>query len=195
MTHQEKIEALMAAVNDNIVLPEIQKKVLQSALVEGFIRILYAEEAEARAKQPYTYFPVELGADQGFLIWNSGGFDSLGNSGEARLCAGMDGRHTRIVRTMKERNGRHELAVVYQGCFIAEASLVDSLASPDIALYQVLNFCSRGNGYEARCRKVWANHGRMEPKLTDEVLERFNKVIGLCGDVACTPNLYRMEWQ
>ena len=194
MTHQEKIEALMAAVNDNIVLPECQKKTIKAALVEGFIRILYAEEAEARAKQPYTYFPVELGADKGFMIWNSGGFDPQGNSGEARLCVGLDGRHTKVVRTVKERNGRHELAIIYQDCFIADASVSDSLATPDIVLYQAMNFCSRGNGYEVRCRKVWANHDRTESKLKEDVLERFNKVIGLCGDIACTPNLYRMEW-
>ncbi len=193
MTHQEKINALMAAVNDSIVLPPIQRKVIQQALVEGFIRILYAEEAEARARQPYTYIPVELSADQGFLIWNSGGFDGLRNSGEAQLCIGLDGRHTRITRTMRERNGRHELAVIYQGSYVIRAKVTDSLATPIITMYQVIGFCSRDGAYQARCQRVYSNTG-MDPKLTAEQMDRYAQAIGLCGDVSCTANLYRMEW-
>lgn len=193
MTHQEKINALMVAVNDNIVLPPAERKAVQQALVEGFIRILYAEEAEARARQPYTYIPVELSTDQGFLIWNSGGFDGMRNSGEAQLCIGLDGRHTRISRTMRERNGRHELAVIYQGCYVLQAQTADSLATPDITMYQVIGFCSKDGGYQARCKKVYRNTG-MESKLTQEQMERYAQAIGLCGDVCCTANLYRMEW-
>ena len=45
MTHNDKISALMAAINDNIVLGDEEKKVISSALVEGFIRILEVEDA------------------------------------------------------------------------------------------------------------------------------------------------------
>lgn len=193
MSHQEKLEALMAAVDDNIVFPPAERGAVQQALLEGFIRILYAEEAEARARQPYAYFPVELSMDQGFALWNRGGFDGVRGRGEALLCVGLDGRRTRVIRTIRERNGRHELALVYQGCYLLQAQVAHMIASPDIVMYQVIGFCSKDGSYQARCQKVYSSLWTQQ-KLTAEQLERYGQAIELCGGVACTPNLYQVEW-
>lgn len=194
MTHQDKINALMVAINDNIVLPECQKKVIASALVEGYIKILTVEDAEKKAMQPYVYYPVELFPDEGFAMWNTGGFDAVKNRGEARICAGLDGRHTRVLRTAQEINGRHLLTVVYQGCYVIAAEAVDALASSIIRVYQIQGFvCNRDGTYLARCRKVTDGVGALR-EWPGEAGQRLFELAGVCGNMAGSVNLKRMEW-
>lgn len=193
MTHQQKLDILSASVNDQIVLPDDQKKIIQSSLLEGFIKILMVEEAERKAMQPYKYFAVELFSDSGFAIWNSGGFNTERNKGDAIVCAGINGEHTRVLRAMAESNGRHLLTSAYQGCFILEAKTTDVLQTPVVTVYQVAGFTGESGKYEARCQKVFNTLG-MEPKVPEEVQQRLQQMVELCGGMACAPNLKRMDW-
>lgn len=193
MTHQQKIDTLIAAIDDNIVFPDDQKKAIAAALVEGFLRILLVEDAEEKARIPYEYFPVELSIPEGFAIWNRGGFDSSRNIGSALLCAGIDGQHTRIYRSIKEVNGRHLLTSIYQGCYIIQSKVLDYAGSPIITIYQVVGFASRNGTYQARCRKVYNNIG-LVPKIPESDMMRLQQMMGLSGNAACTPNLTKLEW-
>ena len=101
MTHQQKIDTLIAAIDDNIVFTDDPTKAIAAALVEGFLRILLVEDAEEKARIPYEYFPVELSIPEGFAIWNRGGFDSSRNIGSALLCAGIEDVYKRQANTIR----------------------------------------------------------------------------------------------
>ena len=140
MTHNDKIAALMAAINDNIILGDAEKSVVASALVEGFIRILEVEDAERKAQQPHCYFPVEFSPAEGFSLWNSGGFRGSEGKGTSLVSVGVDGKHTRILRTKVEVNGRHQLTTVYPGCYIAEGKTVDPLSEGSGCIWPGIRF-------------------------------------------------------
>lgn len=194
MTHQDKINTLMVAINNNIVLPECQKRVIASALVEGFIKIMVVEDAEKKAAQPYEYFPVELLAEEGFAMWNSGGFNTVKNRGEARLCAGIDGRHTKVLRTANEANGRHLLTLVYQGCYVLSAEARDLVSSSIVRGYQIQGFSNGKDGhYLARCRKVFNGPSDLL-EWPEEISQRLLGLVEICGNMAGSVNLRRMEW-
>ncbi len=197
MTHNDKIHTLMVAINDNIVLPDVQKKVIASALVEGFIKILMVEDAEKKAAQPYAYFPVELAAAEGFCIWNSGGYNPVKQHGTAQVCVGLDGNHTRVIRSAAEENGRHLLTLVYQGCYVLSAEVWDVTASAVVRGYQVLGFTNgRDGSYLARCRKVFDGPaGISKLQIPEDARNRIHDILCLCGDMAISTNLKRMEWR
>ena len=185
VTHLDKIRTLMVAIGSNINLPKCQMETIESALAEGFIKILMVEDAEKRALHPFTYCPVELITDEGFAMWNTGGFDVIKNRGEARICAGIDGVHTKVIRVAHETNGKHLLTMVYPGCYVITAEAFDSISSAVVRIYQIHGFSNgRDGSFLARCLKV-----------SNELKEqRLKELISLCGNMAGSANLKRMEW-
>ena len=191
MTHNDKIAALMAAINDNIILGDAEKSVVASALVEGFIRILEVEDAERKAQQPHCYFPVEFSPAEGFSLWNSGGFRGSEGKGTSLVSVGVDGKHTRILRTKVEVNGRHQLTTVYPGCYIAEGKTVDPLSSPVITIYQILGFSRSETGFQARCSRIL----RTVDNLEEDKRERFGLLISVCRELCITQNAKEILWR
>lgn len=49
MTYRAKIAMLMTAINNNIVFPEEQKRIIESSLCEGFMAIVWKEKEEEKA--------------------------------------------------------------------------------------------------------------------------------------------------
>ena len=191
MTHNDKISALMAAINDNIVLGEEEKKVISSALVEGFIRILEVEDAEKRAQQPHAYFPVEFRAGDGFCFWCAGGWSTVSGKGESWISVGIDGNHTRILKTMSEVNGRHQLTAVYPGCYIGHARTADPIASPVIDIYQIVGFVRGERGYQAKCRRVLQTVNDLDPDRQ----QLFGLLISVCRNVAMSQRMREIIWR
>lgn len=191
MTHNDKISALMAAINDNIVLPDDEKKVISSALVEGFIRILEVEEAEKKAQQPHTYFPVEFFPGEGFCFWCSGGWSASSGKGESLISVGIGGSHTRILRARQEVNGRHQLVTVYPGCYIGHGKVTGTLDNPCIQIYQIIGFSRSENGYQAKCRKVLQTISDLDP----EMQQRFGILLNTCRSVAMSQNARSIVWR
>lgn len=191
MTHNDKIAALMAAINDNITLGEQEKKVVASALVEGFIRILEVEDAEQRAQQPHTYFPAEFLPGDGFCFWNSGGFRGTTGKGEALISVGLNGEHTRVLRTKSELNGRHQLTAVYPGCYIGHCQTADPLSSPAVTIYQITGFVRRDDRFLAKCRRVLQTVSDLEA----DKQERFGLLLSVCREVAMEQNARSISWK
>ena len=194
MTHQKKINILRASVNDNIVLPEDQRRALEAGLVEGFIKILEAEDAEKRAEQPYKYFSAELRPFEGFGIWNEGGFDTQKNKGHALLCIGINGEHTRILQKANTVNGHHLLTAAYPGCYVMAAATRDILQTPAVIVYQIVGFTGNAEKCEAKCLKVHNTQG-MQSRLPEEILPQIENMMQLCREMACAPNLRGMDWK
>ena len=194
MTHQKKLDILMASVKDNIVLPDDEQRALAAGIVEGFIKILEAEDAERKAEQPFKLFPAELKPFEGFGIWIGGGFDPQKNKGNALLCLGINGEHTRVLQKANEPNGRHLLNAVYPGCYVITAKTNDILQTPDIAVYQIVGFCGNAERCEAKCQKVYGSYV-IQPRIPPELLAQIERMMQVCGEMAGTPNLREINWK
>lgn len=137
MTYERKIDIMVAAFcaaqGDR---GEAWEAGIRKGLIDGFLRIRRLEMAEGAAEARCCFFPVER-IQEGFGIWNSGGYDSRHGLGRSVAAAGMDGEKLRQIRYVAERNGRHSLAVVYPGCYIAVSVSRDMHDPASIAVYRV----------------------------------------------------------
>ena len=160
MTYERKIDIMVAAFcaaqGDQ---GEAWEAGIRKGLIDGFLRIRRLEMAEGAAEARCCFFPVER-IQEGFGIWNSGGYDSRHGIGRSVAAAGMDGEKLRQIRYVAERNGRHSLAVVYPGCYIAVSVSRDMHDPASIAVYRVEGFQETEPGvYQARAARVY----QMEP--------------------------------
>lgn len=186
MKYQEQIETLMEKVKNRVELTEGEELSVRKGLIDGFLQIEWKEQEER--KKGWKDIPVEH-VMEGFAFWNRGGFAPERNRGQAMLAAGMDGGRLRRVRFMSECNGRHSLAVVYPGCYISEAVAVD-LYVPAIAVYRIREFVQQEDGWAARCQAVYM----MTPCMCTVDEKLIARLVGMSGDLALTPNLYKLDW-
>lgn len=180
----------MAALQAETGRSEEELKEIRGGIIDGFLRIERLKVEEERALDRYCYFPVER-VQEGFAFWNFGGFNTQGNIGRSVVAAGMEGERLKLVRYKAEYNGKHSLAVVYPGCFLAVSVANNTLESDNTKVYQILGFIRQEKGYQARCKKVF----QMEPKsslLTKEQEERLERIIGVANRIAISPNLRRL---
>ena len=107
MTYERKIDIMVAAFcaaqGDQ---GEAWEAGIRKGLIDGFLRIRRLEMAEGAVEARCCFFPVER-IQEGFGIWNSGGYDSRHGLGRSVAAAGMDGEKLRQIRYVAERNGRH----------------------------------------------------------------------------------------
>ena len=186
-----KAEILLAAVRAEQEIPEGQQESMKKGLLEGLRRLERLEEEERRALDACHYFDVER-IQEGYGFWNSGGYHLDRHFGRAVVAAGMDGEKLKLVRYMTEENGRHCLAVIYPGCYIAVAHASNTLDCDQVSVYQVLGFCHRDGRYQARCRKVY----QMEPRislLVEQQEASLGRIINVANRVAITPELYKLR--
>lgn len=193
MKYEKRIEILMAAIRTETDLSDKLAAAVQKGLIDGFLRIERLETEEKRAVDTSCYFDVER-IQEGFGFWNSGGYNTAGYIGSSAVAAGLDGEKLRQVRYLQERNGRHSLAVVYPGCYIAVGVARDTMECDNVSVYQIQSFSWHDGKCQARCRKVL----QMDPKiswLSEEQEERLRRLISLANKVAITPNLFKLrDW-
>ena len=95
MTYERKIDIMVAAFcaaqGDR---GEAWEAGIRKGLIDGFLRIRRLEMAEGAAEARCCFFPVER-IQEGFGIWNSGGYDSRHGLGRSVAAAGMDGEKLR----------------------------------------------------------------------------------------------------
>lgn len=186
MDNQKRVEILMAAISDSLVLQAEERQAVEFALYEGISHIIKLEHEEKIALDPVKLFEVEK-VLEGFGFWNRGGFDRQINRGQALVAAGRDGNKLKIIRAMKERNGRHLLGVLYPGCYIAEAFSVDQIGMPTVSVYQVERFVLFEGKSMAEGRRIY----RSQPHLCKIPKEEFlYNLIGITGDLAIAANAY-----
>lgn len=188
MEQEKKLEILMGYIIDSLQVDENQKKAIRAAMQEGLMKIQSIEQAEKAAVERYYDFSVEK-VQEGFAFWNRGGFDRRLDRGSAMLAVGLGGEKLRKLRMMREKNGRHSLAVVYPGCYISEAKSV-SIVVPMLVVYQIIRFAVSDDGYIARCRLVWQDTSNICKVRKQDISE----LIEATGNVSLTPELYRLEW-
>ncbi|MFR8778186.1 MAG: hypothetical protein ACLVF9_05835 [Enterocloster sp.] len=113
--------------------------------------------------------------------------------GRSVAAAGMDGEKLRQIRYVAERNGRHSLAVVYPGCYIAVSVSRDMHDPASIAVYRVEGFQETEPGvYQARAARVY----QMEPyysSLSEAQEKRLERLIRVSVWIATTPDLYKLR--
>ena len=97
------------------------------------------------------------------------------------------------IRYVAERNGRHSLAVVYPGCYIAVSVSRDMHDPASIAVYRVEGFQETEPGvYQARATRVY----QMEPyysSLSEAQEKRLERLIRVSVWIATTPDLYKLR--
>ena len=102
MTYERKIDIMVAAFcaaqGDR---GEAWEAGIRKGLIDGFLRIRRLEMAEGAAEARCCFFPVER-IQEGFGIWNSGGYDSRHGLGRSVAAAGMDGEKLRQIRYVAE---------------------------------------------------------------------------------------------
>ena len=179
----------MAAVRGAVLLPEGLEPLIRNGIIDGFLRIEKIQMEEKKAADPSFYFPVER-IQEGFGFWNSGGYD--GRMGKSAVAAGIDGERLKLVRYYAERNGKHSLAVVYPGCFVAVGVAHDTYECDNVSVYQIAGFIRSEGGFQARCKKVL----QMEPRfslLTKEQEDRLVRIISSANKVAISPDLHKLR--
>lgn len=184
-----KVKILMGHIRNEVNLEEQQDLQIQEVLKEGMLRIQEIEQAELAAEEQSFDVPVER-VTEGFALWERGGYDTRTGRGSSMLAAGIGGEKLRRIRTVSERNGRHNLVVVYQGCYIAEAKSFGGVHVPMLAVYMITKFIKKESGYFARCVRVY----RRDPPLCRVPEGEIAKLAGAAGDVSVTPNMYRLDW-
>lgn len=190
MKYERNLEIMMAAIQAETGRSEEELREIRGGIIDGFLRIERLKAEEERALDRWCYFPVER-VQEGFAFWNSGGFNTRGNIGRSAVAAGLEGERLKLVRYKSEYNGKHSLAVVYPGCFLAVSVANNTLESDNTMVYQILGFIRQENGYQAKCKKVF----QMEPKrslLTEGQEERLERIIGVANRIAISPNLRRL---
>ena len=193
MTHREKIQILLMAIEANMELAEGQRDIIRKSLAEGQMKIAQAEEAYEKAVKPYHYFPVEL-VKEGFAFWNRGGFSEKEMKGEAAVAAGWELRPLKIIRTMKERNGRHTQCLVYQGCLLAGAELLPG-GNEFLSLYQIVGFVCRENGCEAKCQRLIMSTPKItESKIVEPDSRPYGRLLEVAACMAGTSDNVSLEY-
>ncbi len=177
MNQEEKIEILLSSIQSDIVIPDGQEQALRMALIDGLLKLAKLDAEYRKSSSPFRYYPVEL-IKEGFAVWNCGGFDCVKNKGHAIMAAGYDGTLLKVIQTKKEKNGRHTLCLVYQGCFLAEANSFRD-GSVLVNLYQIVGFVSKaGGGFEAKCKCLYNSGPRfVSTKMADEWIDRLSGLI------------------
>lgn len=193
MKYEKKIEIILAAIRTETELSDKLIDKIRKGLIDGFLRIEHLETEEKRAVDFSYYFDVER-IQEGYGFWNSGGYNTAGCIGSSAVAAGLDGEKLRQVRYLQERNGRHSLAVVYPGCYVAVSIARDTLECDNVSVYQIQGFSWHDGKYQARCKKVL----QMDPWmswLSEEQEERISRLIDLANKIAITPNLFKLrDW-
>ena len=177
MNQEEKIEILLSSIQASIVIPDGQEQALRMALIDGLLKLAQLDAGLKKAVSPYRYYPVEL-LREGYAIWNCGGFWPDKNKGSAIMAAGYDGSLLKVVRTNKEKNGKHVLCLVYQGCFLAEAKSYQD-GSVFVDLYQIVGFSSKAGGtFEAKCKCLYNSGPKfVTTKMANEWVQRLSGLI------------------
>ena len=193
MNNEEKLEIMTAAVEAGAWLSPEQVDAFREGLLDGFMRIDRMQIEEERALCRSRAFPVER-VQEGFAFWNFGGYDLDKSFGRAEVAAGLDGERLKLVRYIAERNGKHSLAVVYPGCFLAVSETRGLLEADQTSVYQITGFTRQEETYLARTRRVF----QMEPRrslLTEEQEDRLERLMSVANRIAITPNLYKLrDW-
>ena len=193
MKYEKNLEIMMAAIQAETGYPDDQLRMIRGGVIDGFLRIERMEIENKRALDPVRCFPVER-VQEGYGIWNNGGFDVDRGVGKATVAAGADGEKLRIVRYCTTKNEDHSLSVIYPGCYIASAMASDPLMSDCIKVYQVISFVYRDVGWAARCRKVLQTDPRMT-LLSDDQEDRLARLLTVANRIALTPNLTKLrDW-
>lgn len=163
MTQEERIEILLSSIRANVNLTEGQMELVHKSLIEGQLKIVQIEGLSTRARSTLRYFPVEL-VREGFAFWCSGGYSR--QVGTAVVAAGHALQPLKVARVMKEKNGRHILCILYQGCFLAEAKVTEQ-QKEYVNIYQVVGFAGRENACEAKCQRIYT----ITPAADDSCLQ------------------------
>lgn len=191
MNYESRLEIMMAAIKGSAMLPENLERPIRDGIIDGFLRIERVQMEEKRAAEPCFYVPVER-VQEGYGFWNSGGYDSDRRIGRSEVAAGADGERLKQVRYLAEKNGRHSLAVVYPGCFVAVGVAHDVYECDNVSVYQIIGFSRTENGFQARCKKVL----QMEPRisvLTKEQEDRLARIIGVANKISIYPDLLKLR--
>ncbi len=192
MERGKEIEVLAGYVNDWLQVvdnAEERMEAVRIAIAEGMDRVERVEREERAALERCVDIPVEK-VQEGFALWQAGGFEGQQGRGTALMAVGLGGEKLRRLRRVKERVGKHSLVVVYHGCYIAQAISVD-IEVPMLAVYQLMRFVAADGRYAARCRMVWRQH----PAVCR--LSRPEEIAGLLDaayEASLMTELYRLEW-
>lgn len=146
MNYEQRMKIIAAAIAAETAVT-IDKN-LEKGILDGFYRIDSIEKQEQKALDPLMPFHVER-IQEGYGIWNSGGYDEQRRLGKSIVAAGPDGERLRQVRYKKEVNGDHSLAVIYPGCYIAQSVAFDYYESNDTTVYRVERIGMRDGWYLA----------------------------------------------
>lgn len=193
MKYEKSLDIIMAAVQAETGYDADQLKLIRGGIINGFLRVERLEAEEKRAVDTYSYFQVGK-VQEGFALWYAGGYDKDRNAGNAVIAAGADGGKLRKVSHMKERNGRHCLAVVYPGCYIATATANNLLECDNLSVYQIVSFIARENAYLAKCVRMYRERPHMS-RLSVEEEDRLSGLMNLANRIAITPNIYNLrDW-
>lgn len=175
MDLKEKADIMIKKLKERGVLPaENLIPKLQEALIESQRDIIRFEADLKNKELGKVGFPVEL-RKEGFCFWSYGGYNEMLDRGQAVTAAGHDGRPLEVRKHLPERIGKHDLLLIYPGCFIAKAKTVKN-GDTCIDVYQVLNFYGLpGGGFETRCQLLYsAGPGYAVSKMaegTDQILK------------------------
>lgn len=187
MTQGEKISILSSRIEANIHLTPEQMELVINALLEGYQKIAVIESEFRRAAEPYVYFPVEL-VKEGFAFWNCGGYQWEKKMGHALMAAGHNVTELKVLRTMREPNGRHTQVLLYQGCFICEFTIYGN-GEEDYRIYQVISLVGHPDGCRAKCQRlITSTPSSHDSVMTDEEERRFSGLIGASMSVATKEN-------
>lgn len=150
MNYEQRMKIIAAAIAAETAVT-IDKN-LEKGILDGFYRIDSIEKQEQKALDPLMPFHVER-IQEGYGIWNSGGYDEQRRLGKSIVAAGPDGERLRQVRYKKEVNGDHSLAVIYPGCYIAQSVAFDYYE-------QMIRRCIGSSGSECGTDGTWQIAGR-----------------------------------
>lgn len=194
MTQQDRIRILIASIKANMHLESVQEEILYKSLLEGQLKIAQLESAYKKAAESFHYFQVEH-VKEGFAFWNLGGYDVNRNRGRAMMAAGYDLTELKVLRTMREKNGRHTQCLLYQGCFLCEYEIAaDKLET--YRVYQVVSLIGREGKCEAKCQRLLTSSGRYyDSCLAAEEEARFGKLISATYAMAAREDNISTEYR
>lgn len=189
MNYDQKVKIIAAAVAAETAV--IVDKNLENGILEGLIKTELMEKEEKKALDPLTSIRV-FHIQEGYGVWNSGGYDEQRRLGKSIVAAGPDGERLRQVRYKREVNGEHSLAVIYPGCYIAQSVAFDYYESNDTTVYRIEQIRTQNEWCLADCRKVLRINPWMS-KLTEEEEKRLERLLKVSNQIAIAPNLARLK--
>ncbi len=189
MDYAQKLEIMAAAITAETAMNMDVN--LEKGVLDGLRRIEEREKKEKEALDPLVSFCVEH-IQEGYGIWNSGGYDEKKRYGTSTVAAGPEGERLRLVHYEKKVNGNHSLAVIYPGCYIAQSVAFDYFESSDTIVYQVVSISQRNGSYQADCRKVLRINPRMS-RLSKKKEEHLMRLVRISNQIAIAPNLIRIK--